>query len=111
MDPERTLALELVAMMTLTTLNGLRRGSMPGPSSYVGVVILYGMLSGAALFGPGPGRVAAALGGLAVLAALVVPTVTDTHVGTSGTDLAQTTAALVGELGRNPHTTSPGIVN
>lgn len=70
---ERALALELTGVVGLTTLSAFRQGAMPGPSSYVGAFIVFGMLAALGAYEPAS-DLAAALGFLALLAVLLRPT-------------------------------------
>lgn len=106
---EKTLTLEMIGLMTITTLEGLGSGEMPGPSAYVGSLIVFGMLSVLA-WSDRTSRLAAGLGGLVILGALLNPT-TDANGGktVAGSTLFGTLGRLVGAIGKAPHTTSPGI--
>lgn len=75
---EKLLAAELVVVMGVQTadaLSGAYTGkfSLPQPSRYFATIVVFLMLSAAALFGEKPGRLAAAFGGVAALGIMLSP--------------------------------------
>ena len=84
---ERTLAAEMLLCMGAQTADALSDAytgtfALPDPSRYFATVIVFAMLSGAAMFGERAGRLAATFGGVATLAILLAPTKASVKAGT-----------------------------
>ena len=84
---ERTLAAEMLLCMGAQTADALSDAhvgtfALPDPSRYFATVIVFTMLSGAAMFGERAGRLAATFGGVATLAILLAPTKASVKAGT-----------------------------
>lgn len=75
---ERVLGAEWVAMMTIQTADALAGSgsgfALPNPARYFATMIVFLSLAGVAMFGEKPGRLAAAFGGVALLAFSLAPT-------------------------------------
>lgn len=102
---ERAVALETVGMVTITTLDSFTVGQMPGPSVYVGGLILFGALSLLAAYHR-TAQIATYLGGVILVMMLLKPTFNGTPAGVRiASSFANTTAGL----GSAPPTYSLGI--
>ena len=83
---ERVLAAEMIVCVGAQTADALSDAydgtfALPDPSRYFATVIVFAMLSGAAMFGERAGRLASTFGGVATLAILLAPTKASTKAG------------------------------
>lgn len=76
---EKVLAAEWLAVMAIETGDALAKSggkstlSLPNPAQYMATMIVFLSLAGVAMFGEHAGKLAAAFGGVAAIAILLVP--------------------------------------
>ena len=95
-DGEKILLGEYLVSMSVITIDALRKGAAPMPSSFIGATVVFAMLGVVPFFGAKPARFAAAFGALVVLGMLLAPAVVKGKPATRGAGIADA-IAHVGE--------------